>query len=53
MDSWFLATENFEFITGKGRHFIAALKDSRRIAVTDEDRKGAPEGMPSDVFQKQ
>jgi hypothetical protein len=39
MDSWFSATENFEFITGKGRHFIAALKDNRLIAVTDEDRK--------------
>ena len=39
MDSWFAATENFEFITGKGRHFIAALKDNRLIAVTEEDRK--------------
>ena len=39
MDSWFSATENFEFITGKGRHFIAALKDNRLIAVTEQDRK--------------
>lgn len=39
MDSWFSATENFEFITGKGRHFIAALKGNRLIAVTEEDRK--------------
>ncbi len=39
MDSWFAATENFEFITGKGRHFIAALKDNRLVAVTEEDRK--------------
>jgi len=39
MDSWFLATENFEFITGKDRHFIAALKDNRLIAVTEQDRK--------------
>jgi hypothetical protein len=38
MDSWFSATENFEFITGKDRHFIAALKDNRLIAVTEEDR---------------
>ena len=38
MDSWFSATENFEFITGKGRHFIAALKDNRLIAVTEENR---------------
>jgi hypothetical protein len=29
MDSWFSVTENFEFITGKGRYFIAALKDNR------------------------
>jgi hypothetical protein len=39
MDSWFSATENFEFITGKGRHFIAALKDNRLIVVTEQDRK--------------
>jgi hypothetical protein len=38
MDGWFSATENFEFIAGKGRHFIAALKDNRLIAVTGEDR---------------
>ena len=25
MDSWFSSEENFNFITGKGRHFIAAL----------------------------
>lgn len=39
MDSWFSATENFEYITDKDRHFIAALKDNRLIAVTEEDRK--------------
>jgi hypothetical protein len=39
MESWFSATENFEFITGKDRHFIAALKDNRLIAVTEQDRK--------------
>src|ERR1039458_189410 len=38
MDSWFSATENFEFIAGKGRHFIAALKDNRLIALTEDDR---------------
>jgi hypothetical protein len=27
MDSWFAATENFDFIAIKRRHFIAALKD--------------------------
>ena len=39
MDSWYSATENFEFITGKDRHFIAALKDNRLIALSEEDRK--------------
>ena len=39
MDNWFSATENLEFITGQGRHFIAALKDNRLIAATEEDRK--------------
>ena len=29
MDSWFSSEENFEFITGKKKHFIAALKDNR------------------------
>ena len=42
MDSWFSATENFDFIVGKGRHFIAALKDNRLIAVTEQDRKKQP-----------
>jgi hypothetical protein len=39
MDSWLSSEENFEFITGKGRHFIAALKDNRLIALSEEDRK--------------
>ena len=39
MDSWFSSKENFEFITAKGRHFIAALKDNRLIALSQEDRK--------------
>jgi len=38
MDSWFSSVENFEFITGKGKHFIAALKDNRLIALSEEDR---------------
>jgi hypothetical protein len=40
VDSWFSATENFDFITGKGKHFIAALKGNRLIALTTE--KGRP-----------
>ena len=39
MDSWFSSEENFEFITDKRRHFIAALKDNRLIALSEEDRK--------------
>ena len=39
MDSWFSSEENFEFITDKGRHFIAALKDNRLIALSEEDRR--------------
>ena len=39
MDSWFSSEENFDFITGKGRHFIAALKDNRLLALSEEDRK--------------
>lgn len=39
MDSWFSSEENFDFITGKGRHFIAALKDNRLIALSEDDRK--------------
>lgn len=39
MDSWFSSEENFDFITGKGRHFIAALKDNRLVALSEDDRK--------------
>jgi hypothetical protein len=39
MDSWFASAENFEFITNKERHFIAALKNNRLIALSEEDRK--------------
>lgn len=39
MDSWFSSEENFDFITGRGRHFIAALKDNRLVALSEEDRK--------------
>jgi hypothetical protein len=35
MDSWFGARENFEFITSKDRHFIAALKDNRLFAPSE------------------
>ena len=39
MDSWFAAQENFEFIVEKKKHFIAALKDNRLVALSEEDKK--------------
>ena len=39
MDSWFSSEENFDFITSRGKHFIAALKDNRLVALKEEDRK--------------
>jgi Transposase DDE domain len=39
MDSWFSSQDNFDFITGKGKHFVAALKDNRLVALTEEDKK--------------
>ena len=40
INSWFCAEENFEFIPDRGKHFIAALKDNGRVALSEEDRKG-------------
>ena len=34
MDSWFSSQENFDFITSRGKHFIAALKDNRLVALS-------------------
>ena len=39
MDSWFSSEENFDFITGKGKHFIAAIKGNRLVALTEQDRE--------------
>jgi DDE superfamily endonuclease len=39
MDSWFAAKENFEFIVRKKKHFIAALKDNRRGALSGQDKR--------------
>ena len=39
MDSWFASKENFEFITDRKHHFIAALKDNRLVALSEEDKK--------------
>jgi hypothetical protein len=38
MDSWFAATENFEFITKHKKGFIAALKDNRLFAPSLEEK---------------
>jgi IS4 transposase len=39
MDSWYAAQENFEFIVKKKKHFIAALKDNRLVALSEADKK--------------
>ncbi len=39
MDSWFGSVENFDFIVKKKKHFIAALKDNRLIALSEADKR--------------
>jgi hypothetical protein len=39
MDSWFGAADNFDFIVSKGKHFVAALKSNRLVALSEEDKK--------------
>jgi hypothetical protein len=39
MDSWYAARENFDFIVKKKKHFIAALKENRLVALNEADRK--------------
>jgi hypothetical protein len=39
MDSWFASDENFDFIVSRGKHFIAALKANRLVALSQEDWK--------------
>jgi hypothetical protein len=38
MDSWFAATENFEFIVKHKKGFIGALKDNRLFAPSPEEK---------------
>ena len=38
MDSWFSSKDNFDFITARNKHFVAALKSNRLVALSDEDR---------------
>ncbi len=39
MDSWYAARENFEFIVKRKKHFIAALKENRLVALNEADKK--------------
>ena len=39
MDSWFGSVENFDFIVKKKKHFIAALKENRLVALSEEDKE--------------
>lgn len=39
MDSWFAAKENFDDILQKKKHFVAALKDNRLVALSAADKK--------------
>jgi len=39
MDSWFAAVENFNFIVSKKKHFIAALKNNRLVALSEADKQ--------------
>ena len=39
MDCWFAAKENFEFILNKNKHFVAALKNNRLVALSLDDKK--------------
>jgi len=38
MDSWFASKENFEFLTERGKHFIAAVRGNRLFARNLEDK---------------
>ena len=39
MDSWFSARDNLDFIVRKKKHFIAALKNNRLVALSGGDKK--------------
>lgn len=36
---WYAARENFEFIVKKKKHFIAALKENRLMALNEADKR--------------
>lgn len=39
MDSWFSALDNFEHIVKAKNHFIAALKNNRLVALSEDDMR--------------
>ena len=39
LDSWFASLDNFEFIVSKNKHFAAALKNNRLVALSEDDKK--------------
>jgi hypothetical protein len=39
MDSWFSAVENFEHIVKVKKHFVAALKNNRLVALSEDDKR--------------
>ena len=39
LDSWFASLDNFEFIISKNKHFVAALKNNRLVALSEDDKK--------------
>src|SRR5512144_1214724 len=38
MDSGYAAKDNFELILAQGKHFVAVLKDNRRVALNETDK---------------
>ena len=38
MDSWFAAKDNFDLILARDKHFVAVLKDNRRVALSEADQ---------------
>jgi hypothetical protein len=39
IDSWFAARANFDLIRAQGKHFVAALKDNRLVALSESDKQ--------------
>jgi hypothetical protein len=39
MDSWFSSVENFEHIVKAKKHFVAAMKNNRLVALSEDDKR--------------